>query len=535
MIATATQAQLKPLAILSLLGDSLSANAATRTFRGRTVLEQTVGRIRAAASRPDIAVLVWDDQLPLVMPLSGDGLSVEMAGRRRMSVQMNLANASLRWADGWRGGLLGVSTFDRGFDARVIQLALEKRECNAAILIDPNAALIDPASIDAVIDHLLDRPALEYAFQPGAPGSGAMILRVETIRDLQRSSRHPGQLLAYHPDRPQHDPLAKEFAVPVSPRVARSLARLTLDSDRQIGRISLLQSGNASSDSILDQLQADSRLDSTPREVVVEITTRRATTPIFSVLRSAEVNRSPMGVACARRLFAQLAKVDDLRLTFAGVGDPLLHDNFDEILFAAREAGLDAIHVETDLLATRTDYLDLLTQGHVDVVSIHLPAVSRQTYRELMGVDRVPDVLNQLKYIVSARSRNNSGLPIIVPLFTKCEQNMGEMEEWYDQWIRALGAAVVRGPSDFGGEIPFVGVSDMLPPIRKPCRRLRTRMTILSDGTIASCEEDVLGRQAIGHVDRDSVELAWTNGLQPLRLLPATSGVCVACRMWDRP
>ena len=72
------------------------------------------------------------------------------------------------------------------------------------------------------------------------------------------------------------------------------------------------------------------------------------------------------------------------------------------------------------------------------------------------------------------------------------------MEAWYDQWLRAVGSAVIVGPSDFAGQIPDHAVADMAPPLRRPCARLESRMTILSDGRIVTCEQDVLGRQTLG-------------------------------------
>lgn len=536
MTATATDIDLKPLVIVSLLADSPTRNAATRIFRGKAVLSHTIDRIGRAYSRPDLAILVWEDQAKLVrMAAPGAVASVHSCGARRPSAQMAAVSASLRWADGWRGGLLGVSSFDRGFDAKTVVSLLEKLSCNAAVLVDPNAALIDSAAIDSLILHAADRPQLDFTFLPGTPGSGAMLVRIDPLRELARTSRLPGHLLAYHPDRPVHDPLSKEFAVPVTPRVARSLTRTMVDSERQSRRLSLVQLEDQDAEGIISQLQHEPSLDAMPREVVIELNTQRSTSPAFSVLSKTKIDRSPMTLTQAQKLFERLALVDDLRVTFAGVGDPLLHEQFEQIVTAARNAGIASLHVETDLLPRQTDRLSFLASGISDVVSVHLPALHRDTYQQLMGVDRISTVLEQLKLLVTARAQAGSGLPIVVPVFTKCESNLSEMEEWYDQWIRAVGAAVIRGPSDFGGEIPYLGVSDMTPPVRKPCRRLRSRMTILSDGTIASCEEDVFGRQAVGHLDRDPIELAWTEGMSPLRLNIGCGSVCSSCRMWDRP
>lgn len=533
---TSTFVAIRPLVVISLLADSATRSAATREFAGHSVLARTVSRARNAPSSPEVVVLAWEDQVVAAKKaLPDETATVRSCGPRKPTPQMNAASASLRWADGWRGGLMGVSSFDRGFDAKPILAALEAFGCDAAVLLDPNAALIDSSAIESLIQHAAERPTIDYAFQPGTPGSGAMLLRIDSLRELLRTQKLPGNLLAYHPDRPIHDPIAKEVAVVVSPRVARSLTRTMIDSERQTRRLSLKQVDACDTEQLVEQLQNESSLDPMPRELVIELTTERVTRPIFSIFASRQVPRQPMSLAQARRLFVQVGKIDDLRVTFAGVGDPLLHPDFEAILSSAREAGIEALHVETDLVSARSQAIEFLASGKVDVVSVHLPAAHRDTYQCMMGCDRIQEVLDNVKRLVQVRAQAGSGLPIVVPLFTKCEANLGEMEEWYDQWIRAVGAAVVRGPSDFGGAIDYVGVSDMCPPVRKPCRRLSSRMTILSDGMIASCEEDVLGRQSCGHIGQDTIEHAWQETMQGLRMSAGVGAVCSKCRMWDRP
>src|SRR5579884_2096164 len=125
--------------------------------------------------------------------------------------------------------------------------------------------------------------------------------------------------------------------------------------------------------------------------------------------------------------------------------------------------------------------------------------------------------MENIRQFLAERQARGSMVPLLVPVFTKCQQNLAEMEPWYDQWLRALGCAVIRGPSDFAGQVPDVAVADMSPPGRKPCARLASRVTILSDGSIVSCEEDVLGQQVLGRVGTDSLAHVWQQRFEQLR------------------
>jgi radical SAM protein with 4Fe4S-binding SPASM domain len=528
---SATQLETKRLtvrAVLSLLGDPCTTNAATRSIRGVSVLSRTTDRVRDAVGSEAVTVLCWNDQVDAVRRTGIEPVSL---GERAPSPQMQAVGAALRWSDGWRGGLLGATAFDRGFDAAA---TLRLCDADAVLLVDPDAALIEPQTLRDIIEHAQARPDLAFAFSPGAPGTGAMLLRRKTIEDLARDHRLPGSLLAYHPDRPTHDPIAKEVAVPVPTYVARSCARVTINSERQAVRLNQLNDVVDAREAVR-RLDTSRTLDALPREVVVELTTRRATTPIWSILSKHSVDRPDLSIEAAEALFHELAKADDVRLTFAGVGDPLLHDRFFDMVRLAQHAGIHAIHVETDLLPPNPDDIDRLATSGVDIISFHLPAVGAQTYAALMGVDRMRDVLSNVKRLVMRRV----GVPIVVPTFVKLDANVGEMETWYDQWLRALGTAVIVGPSDFSGRVEYRGTSDMCPGTRGPCRRLMSRMTVLSDGRVASCEEDVLGDQTCGNV-AETVGQAWTQGLSMLRTLHGErrwdeATLCKSCRMWDRP
>jgi radical SAM protein with 4Fe4S-binding SPASM domain len=114
------------------------------------------------------------------------------------------------------------------------------------------------------------------------------------------------------------------------------------------------------------------------------------------------------------------------------------------------------------------------------------------------------------------------------------------MEAWYDAWLRGVGTAVVAAPGTSGGMIDDVSVGDMSPPARVPCRRIASRLTILCDGSVVSCEEDLAARRPMGHALRDGVAAVWQSAFGRLRTLHADRRwgeceTCAGCREWHRP
>jgi spiro-SPASM protein len=244
-----------------------------------------------------------------------------------------------------------------------------------------------------------------------------------------------------------------------------------------------------------------------------------------------------MTVEMAARIFAQLAQADDVRLTLAGVGDPLLHPRVFEMIQTASSGGIKAIHVETDLLGVGDEQMKQLAASPVDVLSVQIPAVTQTMYRRMMDCDELARLIDNMRVFLGYRSERAT--PILVPTFVKCRENLGEMEAWYDHWIRNLGCAVIAGPSDCSGQIPDVAAVDMSPPLRVPCRRLASRMMILSSGQVVACENDVHGRYALGQIGVETVSEIWRKGFSSLRAEHAAGRyslpICQSCRDWHRP
>jgi hypothetical protein len=156
-----------------------------------------------------------------------------------------------------------------------------------------------------------------------------------------------------------------------------------------------------------------------------------------------------------------------------------------------------------------------------------------------MGIDGFKTVLENIRLLIERRQSNHSGTPLVVPTFVKCAANLGEMEVWYDHWLRLLGCAAILGPSDFAGLIPSISVADMAPPKRRSCQKIVSKMSVLSDGSIISCDQDVLGRQRFAKLGEQSLTGAWA-AMATLRKTHqdgywGNSPLCAACKEWHRP
>jgi MoaA/NifB/PqqE/SkfB family radical SAM enzyme len=534
-------------AICSLLHESPESNSATRRFRKEPVLDWTLSRLARAGSLDSITILCWEDQMGALKEIvEGHEVTAVCKGERQPIAGIQAIAAARRWSDGWRGGLLGTCEFDLGFHAEWIAEIAKSKDADAIVLIDPAAGLIDPVLIDSLVEHAESQPTAELCFSQAAPGLTGALLRRELIDRLTIAKLHPGRLLTYWPDQHGLDPTGKQGCAAVPTPVARSIHRFKLDSHRQLARLSRAtislngQLISSEAEELAHRMNGCESSDILPRDVVLEINTARSTRPIFWPGRHLAIKRKEMMAETAARLFAELSALDDIRLTLSGIGDPLLSQVVFDIVRAARAAGISSINVETDLLSADPAAMQQLAQSGVDVVSIHLPAANSQTYMAIMETDGFGRVMENIRLLEQEVKQLGQGTPLIVPIFTKTAGNLAEMEIWYDYWIRRLGHAVIVGPSDYAGQIPDTAVADMAPPKRRPCGRLSSRMTILSNGQIVSCEQDVLGKQPMGTVGELPIKEIWQNRFGELRACHqqsewAKQPLCAGCREWHRP
>jgi MoaA/NifB/PqqE/SkfB family radical SAM enzyme/spore coat polysaccharide biosynthesis protein SpsF (cytidylyltransferase family) len=537
----------KPVAaVLSMLHEQSGArHSAARRFRDKPVLDWTLRRLRRAKSIERIAILCWQDQADAARPIAEAHNSIVIDKGVRCAIPiMDNVTAARRWADGWRGGLLQTCEFDRGFLAPWFVEAATVLESDPVIIIDSAAGLVDPELIDLTAQQAEEHASRPLIFSQAAPGLCGIVIRRSLLQQLAQVKSHAGKFLHYLPNQPSRDPISEANCVSIPAPIARSTQRFTLDSPRQIKRLSratehlngqLIVTGAEE----LVQLGAKAGADEFPREIVLELNTRRATKPIFSPLAADQIDRPDLSLQTAKKIFTELGPIEDARLTLGGVGDPLLAPQCGEIVAAAHDAGINAIQVRTDLLDLTVQQLEALIEWPIDVISVSIPAVTARTYLAMMGADGLAKVLENVRKLVELRFARKRGTPLLVPVFVKCKENLAEMETWYDKWLPTLGSAVITGPSDFAGLIVDHSVADMTPPLRRPCQRLQTKMHILSDGRIVACDQDVLGKHPLGHADRDSILDVWKNQCGVMRNNHAcgnwsASSICGSCKQWHR-
>lgn len=541
-----------PLGTRSRLADDLA---------GVPVLRRTVERVARARRIDSIYLLTPPDQADrvgqIVSGIGGSKSEARSDAAASIVVEpirvppapfAELVRAGRMWGlNGWRGGIGGLCSFDEDMNAALLAAIARKHGAEVVAAVPAAAAIVDPALIDAMIDHQA-RIAESYlfAFAQSPPGLTPLIARRSLLEQLAPNNEPVGLLLACNPDRPFPDLTGKEPCYRLRAEVVEASGRLICDTRRSFERVGdLLADGGADWDAVRIgnwlQDRAATHVEPVPCELEIELTTgsEAALRPAqhASILRPVcAAPRSPIGMETIRRICDDIRTYDDVAIVLGGHGDPLGHPALGEIcrMFRANAA---AVAVRTFARHEEDALDDALFETPVDVIEVMLDAATGETYRRLHGVDTFDAVMARVERWLSRREKNMSARPLIVPSFVKCTENLDEMEGFYATWQRRLGMALLTGHTGYGGRWKSLAVTSMEPPGRGPCRRTRSRMMILADGRVSTCDQDHDGLQTTGSLREDTLLSCWRSSAFEAYRSGQTerAALCPQCTEWHRP
>lgn len=538
------------------------------TLAGVNVLEHTV---RRAASIPQVDKVVLlhppgQDPMSLVDTRSIDKpVTTYMDPGCLTDAQTGCWITARQWAQpNWRGGLGGATCYDELLPPGPLVSALEANGGETAYIVRGDWCLFDPGLAKEQLDLLyLDVEAMKMIFTQAPPGLSGMAASLDLLRQIREGQAGFGDILAYNPQKPRIDPIGRDVNSPVPAGVRDCVHRFIYDTPRCVAMINAIADHlnenihDADAVAITDACRAVEAQDPgmlyrwLPRMVTLELTPRRNATGPITPQHHVTIDRADMDTDLALRIVEQLGEEEaggDVTLMLGGLGDAMLHLDWDRIAAAAKQAGVMSVGVETDLLCEQDDLAKLLDSS-VDLVKARFNADTAKTYRQTMGTDGFKQILNNLEALFNERKRRNESnagepggrvsLPWIIPSMVKTRQTLPELEGFFDKWTHYLGHALIEPACTGCGLMPAMSPVPMQPPARHACRQIAGRMSILSDGTVALCDQDWLGRSSLGDTKIQTLLDIWrgSRALAEAHTQERWSEltICGDCVEWHRP
>ncbi len=505
-------------------------------YAGRTLLDLTLSRL-AQCERVDHAVILTtspDRVRALLDAWSNNagskdaGLTVEVVEHDAPFGPRHRATASARLTapHAWRGGIGGLTIYDELLNAGAVAQVLEREGADAALLLGPDWAMVDPALTDAVVDRFAESPSKHrLVFTQAAPGLVPCVIARSLATELASASdawaASIGGILTYLPPAPRHDPITSGHCVAVPDAFRDALVRCIPDSAarrRAIAEAMLDVDGDASVANSLELVallgeQHRRYAGPTPRHLMLELCTGRRAggrRAMWIAGSDEPAERLPIDPALAARLVREQARGRaDAMLTLGGAGDPLLHPAWREIVMTARAASIACLHVRTDLLVGEDVLESLLDPATMpDVISVDLLAHDPATYRSITGVDAYALARGNLEALLDRRAALGSsfGAPWIVPRITRCDAVYEQIEPFYAEWIMRAGACVID-------PLPRAQAGERIAPLPLPPgvsgATSRDAMLVLADGSVPMTFDDLAGNRLIGRAGQEGLGDVW--------------------------
>lgn len=518
---------------------------------GAPLLSHTLRRAARLRDAVDAIVLVVsprDAALAADFVRAGDHGDVAVApidtGERP---RRRLIRAGRIWGlESWRGTPLGTTYFDEFVHPPAVAAVLLHARADAVLCVDGHQPLLDAEIARQMLAQHAEQPdEARFVFTQAPPGLAGVLLDRQVCAELCEQQWPLGLILSYRPELPRTDPITRPTCCRIDAAVARTAARLTGDTIRSreilAGIFDALGAETAASP-VCEYLRAGqvSRSGTLPVELELELTTRDPLPDTTLRLRGQRVpSRENSEIGNLARILRELGTYDDRLVMLAGHGDPLMHPAFGEVCRAVRAAGILGLCVVTPLVELPDAALHALFDAPVDLVEIAIDAHTAETYRAVHGRDAFTAVLSNIERIDAERRRRQSPQPILVPSLTRCAKTAGDLESFFDDWIRRTGTAVIRGYDDMQGRLAPDSLLSLAPPNRTPCRQLASRLVLLGDGRATACSRDPHGELAVGEWANSPLSEIWQGReLQHLRDRHAAGRwgeipACGGCRSWN--
>ena len=541
-----------PLGTRSRLADPLA---------GTPILRRTVQRLCQIKDLHGIFVLVPESQASQCRDLLTGLDAVVQTVASDPPPWARLVRASRKWSlDGWRGGVGGSTVFDEYTDCRVLSGLLEHCDADAVLSVPAAAPLFDPDLAGQMIEHR--RKHLEEArltFTQAVPGLAGIVLDAALIRELAAAAIPISWLFSYKPDDPRKDLIFQSACLDIAAPLRFASGRLMAGTDRAMRTLSAML-GQKESWSLAEigqfLVEHDERgVELFPREVEIELTTDDPFPDALLSPRGSRLGRSgSMDLGVVQKIASELAQYDDALCVLSGFGDPLRHAEFESVLDILRprsttpgaNSGVFGLCVRTSAADLTPQISTALIAHHVDILNVSIDAWTDETFRRVKGLNAsskrsLSDILARLEMFAKMQQERQSPTPIVVPEMVKAKENIHELDEFFDGWLRRSGAVSLTGHSHFAGQMPDHSVMDMRPPQRLPCRRLRSRCLILCDGRVALCDQDFKGLHTVGDIRESTLAQIWQSPTferirqEHLAGRYDANPLCAACAEWHRP
>jgi len=417
---------------------------------GKVVLTRTLERVCPSKRASSKIVYCRPEQAEQIKPLI-DGLDVDLK-----TIDFNMPGwwpglqSARKWAmSSWRGGLLGACAFDEDILSHVLYEIAKVLNVEAVMIVSAHACWVDPKIIDSQIEQYIEhKEEWKLNFTQAPPGLSGLILHIDVLDQLRKTSKLAGQVVSYHPTSARPDLIGKPCNTPIDGSVIKTPVRFTCDTLRSLKLANKLAERldplNASAEQIAQVTKSELMdiVNGYPKDIELEIYDGW---PWPKGLRKgSEGKTGPKDVTKEIEKIADIAKhVDDLTVFIGGNGDPINHPQLEQIIVQLKQAGVFGIGLQTSAVCEK-ETMKKLARLDIDIINVLIDVPDPHLYHEIMGIDAYSTVMENIETLIETLHSLRRPIPLVIPEMIKTDQTLDLMDKFYDSWFRRVGWAVIR-------------------------------------------------------------------------------------------
>ncbi|MCR8647031.1 spiro-SPASM protein [Leptospira interrogans] len=229
---------------------------------------------------------------------------------------------------------------------------------------------------------------------------------------------------------------------------------------------------------------------------------------------------------------------NEYTVCFGGLGEPLLHPNFKELILTALKSSshlMQELMIETAFYTDPNiilDFLNILDFAHKEKITwiINLTTRNPEKYATLYGKNKLEKVLSNIKELEKVFPKNRIYLQ-----FLKIQEAEDEVESWVDETEKQGYGVILQKYNRYAGLMPEKRVTDLTPIQREFCWHLNRDLYVNSDGSVSICKQ--VPEKTFGNLHKESLIDIWRKGLpafkDSLNSKHETTGApCINCDEW---
>jgi spiro-SPASM protein len=225
-------------------------------------------------------------------------------------------------------------------------------------------------------------------------------------------------------------------------------------------------------------------------------------------------SRTEMSLEQFNHILSQVSGLaGDAVISFSTWGEPGLHSDIVSLIESCLStAGLSLI-IETSGIGWKPDAFDQIKavcdtcesgNERIDWI-VSLDAMDLKLYSALRGQGYTE--------AVSASEKLISLFPDHTYIqAVRMKENEEDLETFFRHWKEKAGNVIIQKYDHFAGHLDQRKVTDLSPLKRFPCWHVKRDITVLLDGTVPMCREDLEKKTVLGNIFTDSLESIWAAG-----------------------